>query len=181
MGCVTETINGWYNAPGSWQRLAEMKVSVTRQGTRSRIVTTTEIQRAAEVMLRATQQRSSELSVVLCDDETIHTLNRDYRRKNKPTDVLAFAMREGEGAHLAGNLLGDVIISLDTASRQAIEQGVAPRAEVRMLLAHGILHLLGWDHRTETEDRLMREEVARLLLSVERYEKRVKKPRKPSR
>lgn len=149
-----------------------MKVSVIRQSTRSRVVTADEVRRAAEVMLRALKQPRAELSVLLCDDATIHALNRDYRRKDKPTDVLAFALREGEDGHLAGDTLGDVVISLDTATRQAKERGVASRDEVRMLLAHGILHLLGWDHRTDAEDRRMRAETDRLLDALARSERR---------
>lgn len=149
-----------------------MKVSVIRQSTRSRVVSLEEIRLAAEAMLRTLKLGRAELSVVLCDDATIHALNRDYRRKDKPTDVLAFALREGHAGHLAGDVLGDVVISLETAARQARERGNAPRDEVRMLLAHGLLHLLGWDHRTDAEDRRMRAEVERLLAALARSEKR---------
>ncbi len=135
------------------------------------MVSTAEIQRASEALLRALKLPRAELSVVLCDDATIHALNRDYRRKDKPTDVLAFALREGPGGHLAGDLLGDVIISLDTATRQAQERGIAPRDEVRMLLTHGLLHLLGWDHRNDAEDKRMRAETDRLLAILARSER----------
>jgi probable rRNA maturation factor len=92
---------------------------------------------------------------LLCDDDTIHALNRDYRHKDKPTDVLAFAMREGEGGGLNPDLLGDVVISLDTARRQAIAGGRTIASEVTILLAHGLLHLLGYDHQTDDEERRM--------------------------
>ena len=151
-----------------------MMVQVVRQGTRSRVVSSGEVKSAAEAMLRALKLARAELSVLLCDDATIHVLNRDYRRKDKPTDVLAFALREGKDGHLAGETLGDVVISLETAQRQAAERSVATRGEVRMLLAHGLLHLLGWDHRTDAEDRRMRAEVDRLLASVTRSELRAK-------
>jgi probable rRNA maturation factor len=140
-----------------------MLVQVVRQGTRSRVVTLSEVRRAAEAMLVALRLRRAELSILLCDDATIQRLNRDYRRKDKPTDVLAFALREGRDGHLAGDLLGDVVISLDTARHQARANHRATREEVRMLLAHGLLHLLGWDHRTAAEDRRMRAEVDRLV------------------
>lgn len=154
-----------------------MIVQVVRQGTRSRVVSSAEVKGAAESMLRALALPRAELSVLLCDDVTIHALNRDYRRKDKPTDVLAFALREGRDGHLAGETLGDVVISLDTAQRQARERGTPTRAEVRMLLAHGLLHLLGWDHRTDAEDRRMRAEVDRLLAAVQRSEVRAKAAR----
>ena len=132
------------------------------------MVSTGEVRAAAEAMLRALKLPRAELSVLLCDDATIHALNRDYRKKDKATDVLAFALREGEWGHLAGDALGDVIISLDTATRQARERGAASRDEVRMLLAHGLLHLLGWDHQTDADDRRMRAETDRMVAVIRR-------------
>lgn len=145
-----------------------MNVEVSRQETKSRVVSTAEVRAAAEAMLRALKLPKAELSVLLCDDATIHALNRDYRKKNKPTDVLAFAMREGPDGHLAGDLLGDVIISLETATRQAKERGAVTRDEVMMLLAHGLLHLLGWDHQTDADDKRMRAETDRMLAVIRR-------------
>lgn len=121
-----------------------------------------EVRRRAEAMMAQLQLKKSFLSIVLTDDESIRVLNRDYRRKDKPTDVLAFPMREGRFAGLARELLGDVVISIPTAERQARERGAAPLAEVTMLLAHGLLHLLGWDHDTAAKDRAMRAETDRL-------------------
>ena len=92
-----------------------------------------------------------ELSVVLCDDAFIHPLNRDYRGKDRPTDVLSFSQREGEGAYSEDPMLGDVIISLERAQVQAKEHGVSLQAEVSLLLVHGILHLLGFDHEEDSE------------------------------
>lgn len=106
-------------------------------------------------MLRALGLSDAELSVLLCDDATIHALNRSHRRKNKPTDVLAFALREGKVLPGAEGLLGDVVISLDTARRQADARGHPLWAEVTLLLAHGLLHLVGYDHRTDAEERRM--------------------------
>lgn len=140
-----------------------MIVQVQRAGTRSRTVTSAAVEADARAMLRALKLPRAELSVLLCDDATIHDLNRRHRKKNKPTDVLAFALREGPDGHLAGDTLGDVVISLDTATRQARERGVRTEAEVQMLLAHGLLHLLGWDHQTDAEDAAMRAETERLL------------------
>ena len=94
----------------------------------------------------------AELSIVLVDDAEIRRLNARYRHIDRPTDVLAFAMREGDGATLHAALLGDVVISLDTAARQASARAVAVADEVRLLLAHGILHLLGYDHERSPAD-----------------------------
>ncbi len=106
-------------------------------------------------MLDALALPSAELSVLLCDDATIHALNRDYRDMDKPTDVLAFAMREGALSALRPEMLGDVVISIDTAARQAASASRSVEDEIAMLLAHGLLHLLGADHRDRTEERRM--------------------------
>jgi probable rRNA maturation factor len=113
-------------------------------------------------MLTFLQIEQSELSILLTGDNQIHILNRQYRKKDRPTDVLAFAMREGSHSEFAGEILGDVVISLETAARQAKEHDRAPLEEVTFLLAHGLLHLLGWDHDTEAKDKAMRRETERL-------------------
>ncbi len=108
-------------------------------------------------MLLALKLDHRELSILLCNDETIHALNREYRGYDKPTDVLAFAFQEvAEGIVMPDTpLLGDVIISVDTARRQAKERSWAIVEEVTFLLAHGLLHLLGFDHRNRGEERRM--------------------------
>jgi probable rRNA maturation factor len=121
----------------------------------------------AERMLRALDLEEAELSVLLTDDPTIRDLNRAHRGKDKPTDVLAFPLDLEEGPPRRRGrpdekpaLLGDVVISLDTAARQARSRKRELLAEVRFLLAHGVLHLIGYDHGTPTEkqemDRLTR-------------------------
>ena len=131
-----------------------MPVLITTEG-RARGMRGSDVRARAERMLAAMRLSDRELSILLCDDPTIHALNREYRHKDKPTDVLAFAMMEGEiGGHAPG-VLGDVVISLDTAARQAREHARSLEDEVTMLLAHGLLHLLGLDHRDRTEERRM--------------------------
>jgi len=83
-------------------------------------------------------------------------LNRYYRGKTGPTDVLSFPMREGSFASLSPDLLGDVVISTETAERQARASGRSLRDELVALLIHGILHLLGYDHQTPSEARRMK-------------------------
>jgi probable rRNA maturation factor len=123
-----------------------------------------EVLRRARVVFRALQLGKAELSLVLTDDAEIHELNKTYRHKDRPTDVLAFAMREGEaGGDAASELLGDVIVSVETARKQARAGGHDLLSEVTMLMTHGILHLLGWDHETARKDALMRAETARLV------------------
>lgn len=132
-----------------------MPVHVERRGKSAIHMPLAQVRKHGEAMLAAMELESSELSVLLTDDAVIHTLNRDYRHKDRPTDVLAFAMREGPYAEHSGGLLGDVVISLDTAARQAAASARPLDAEVTMLLAHGLLHLLGFDHRDRTEERRM--------------------------
>jgi probable rRNA maturation factor len=109
-------------------------------------------------MLDALALSSSELSILLCDDTTMHALNLEHRYIDKPTDVLAFAQREGPELVLAATAqrsLGDVVISLPTSARQAQEHGWPERTEICLLLAHGLLHLLGFDHVTRQQERRM--------------------------
>lgn len=132
-----------------------MPVSVRTRGLRSVPLRVAEVRRRAERMLAAAEQHDAELSVLLCDDGTIWDLNGTYRGKDRPTDVLAFPLREGPHVEMAGSMLGDVVISVDTARRQAREQGRTLSEEISFLLAHGILHLLGYDHRDRAEERRM--------------------------
>lgn len=129
------------------------------------------IERRARKMLVELGLDDVELSIGLIDDPAIQALNRDYRQKDKPTDVLAFAMREaGSSPPQRGEpeLLGDVLISLETAARQARAHRRTVLEEVTMLLAHGLLHLLGYDHQTDEEEREMKAETARLEAAATR-------------
>ncbi len=127
-------------------------------------VTARAVRRDAERAIVALGEASSELTVSLVGDVEMQSLNRDYRGKDHPTDVLAFATREGVRIPGDENQLGDVIISLDTAARQARERGHSVAEEVRTLLVHGILHLLGYDHeRSVAEARRMKAKERRLV------------------
>ncbi len=118
-------------------------------------------------MLESLGLDDAELSILLCDDGTIRKLNRQYRKKNKATDVLAFPMQEGPGPAPHPGLLGDVVISLPTATRQAAEHDRPIIQEVTFLLAHGLLHLLGYDHGSQGEERKMKARTEELLAAVE--------------
>ena len=122
----------------------------------------------ALALLEALGAHQAELSLLLCDDAFIHTLNRDYRGNDKPTDVLAFAMREGEGACPDDPVLGDVVISLETAARQAGARGHSTAHEIQVLLVHGVLHLFGHDHQDDEQEAAMEAEAGRLLGVLER-------------
>ena len=119
-------------------------------------------------MIKLLQLDKAEVSFVLTDDERIHQLNKIYRGKDRPTDVLAFAMHEGEDGALSAQagLLGDVVISVATAARQAAERKVTLADELELLFAHGLCHLLGYDHQDDAEERTMNARMARLLAAA---------------
>jgi len=101
-----------------------------------------------------------EISVTFVDNETIRTLNRDYRGVDQVTDVLSFAQEEGAEfiqPQGAPRMLGDIIIALERAVEQSNEYNHSLEREVGYLTAHGLLHLLGYDHQTEEERHKMRE------------------------
>jgi len=96
-----------------------------------------------------------ELSLLLLDDDEMQQLNRDYLSRDYATNVLAFPMvpmRGGARKRLHPPLLGDVVISAETAQREAQERGVSLEEELALLLVHGILHLLGQDHEGSPEE-----------------------------
>lgn len=117
-------------------------------------------------ILRELGQSRSELSIALVDDATIRDLNSRYRGRSRPTDVLAFALREGPEPDRSGRMLGDVVISLETAARQARKAHRGLDGELARLLVHGTLHLLGHDHQRLAETRAMRAEERRLLRAI---------------
>jgi probable rRNA maturation factor len=111
-----------------------------------------------------------EVSLVFTDSETVQQLNRDYRGVDEPTDVLAFYMLPQKGIDSSFALppdgvtrLGEVIISYPQAAEQAKEQGHSPERELALLVIHGILHLLGYDHEEPKEESKMRERERELL------------------
>jgi probable rRNA maturation factor len=101
------------------------------------------------VML-ALGKQAMELSVLLIDDASMRELNRQYRDQDRSTDVLAFSQLEGEGG--GGPMLGDVVISVETAGRQAEQHQLSLDQELALLLIHGTLHLLGYDHERSPEE-----------------------------
>lgn len=129
-----------------------------------------EVARMARAAARTEGRTDFEVGLRLTDDAAIHELNRDYRGKDRPTDVLAFAQREAPGARTTQPaVLGDLVISVPTARRQARRRGAAGlHVELRFLAAHGLCHLLGYDHRTDAEEAEMNARMARLLVEAAR-------------
>lgn len=116
------------------------------------------LKKLAEFILSNENREGSELSVSFVDSETIRSLNRDYRGIDEPTDVLSFNLEDDHG-----DLLGDIVIAPEVALDQARESQTELKSELALLLAHGILHLLGYDHETDYDARLMEEKQKRLL------------------
>jgi probable rRNA maturation factor len=128
-------------------------------GVRVRRALASEVSRMVRAAALTDGHADYEVALRLTSDATIQTLNRDYRKKNKPTDVLAFAQREGPAAELHPTTLGDIVISVETARRQA-KRGV--HAELLHLASHGLCHLLGYDHQNDDDEREMNERAAAL-------------------
>jgi probable rRNA maturation factor len=113
------------------------------------------VRAAAEMVGQLYGVENGEVSVTLTNNEYIHTLNKEYRGIDRPTDVLSFALNESEEPGMvdgpAVNVLGDLIISVERAEEQAADYGHSLRREVAFLTVHGMLHLLGYDHMEDEE------------------------------
>jgi probable rRNA maturation factor len=104
------------------------------------------VKRAVQAILADLALPDAELSISFVDDAEIQELNRHHLRRDKPTNVLSFSMREGEFPGLHPDLLGDVVISVETAKRQSPRFGLNEDEMILFLIIHGILHLIGYDH-----------------------------------
>jgi probable rRNA maturation factor len=119
----------------------------------------------AKRLLANVGERDAGLSLSLVDDESIRTLNRVYRGKDRSTDVLSFGMN-GMPHESVERLLGDIVISIDTARRQAADYDAPLQHEIYRLLIHGLLHITGHDHELPEERRAMRREERRLAEAI---------------
>jgi probable rRNA maturation factor len=99
-----------------------------------------------------TASRDGEVSVLLVDDHEMGRLNREYRGIDAPTDVLAFALNEGDDPDPNPEMFGDIVVSMESAARQAEKAGHSFERELTWLLIHGALHLLGYDHERSEMD-----------------------------
>ncbi|MFZ0613752.1 MAG: rRNA maturation RNase YbeY [Desulfobacterales bacterium] len=104
------------------------------------------IRKKARAILDALGSPEAELSILFVDDADIAEMNRQYLNRPGPTNVISFPMREGEFADVSPELLGDVVISIDTAARESAAAQMTLETRVDELLVHGILHLFGYDH-----------------------------------
>ncbi len=124
------------------------------------------IKQTVQVVLDALDCPDGEISILIVDDPQIEKLNRKYLNRQGPTNVIAFAMREGEFPDLTPNLLGDVVISTDTAAREAQVASMSMERRFNELLLHGILHLMGYDHETSEKDARIMEKKSRELMEL---------------
>ena len=125
------------------------------------------VKAAAEKVGELYDVANGEVSVTLTNNEYIHTLNKQYRGIDRPTDVLSFALNESEEPEIEGepevDVLGDLVISVERAEEQAADFGHSVRREMAFLTVHGMLHLLGYDHMEEA-DRIEMEEEQRYVM-----------------
>jgi len=126
-----------------------------------------DLARAAQQALIRAGRPQAQATILLTDDASIQELNRRYADVDAPTDVLSFSAWEGDpGFVIAPEMaayLGDIVISVPYAARQAVAAGHALDAELRLLVVHGILHLLGYDHATDAEEAIMWEKQQSIL------------------
>ena len=132
-------------------------------------IQTRRISQKTEQILNALGCNAHEISIVIMDDQEMTHLNQTYRGINQPTNVLAFPMQEGQFSDITPGLLGDVVISLETAEREAITAMISLEERISQLLIHGILHLLGFDHEMgDREADAMEKKSLELLRLVEK-------------
>lgn len=126
-------------------------VEIINQQRKIKIETTAFQDFAEKAVDSITEARGKELSVAFVSDKRIKELNKIFRNKNQPTDVLSFPYEPDQYDYLeTENFLGDIVISLETAQRQAAENSLSFETEIKQLILHGILHLCGYDHETDT-------------------------------
>ncbi|MBR4906033.1 MAG: rRNA maturation RNase YbeY [Clostridia bacterium] len=114
----------------------------------------------------ASEGRDGDLTILVDTPERIQTLNREFRSVDAVTDVLTFPAWEGEISLSADGYLGDIMICYERAKEQAESYGHSLKRELSFLAVHGVLHLLGYDHMTEADERVMREKQTAILDSI---------------
>lgn len=120
---------------------------------------TNKIKELVEFAIKYKKLDNIEFNIIFVNNEYIHNLNRDYRHIDRPTDVITFALEDGENVNLESwRMLGDIYISIDKATEQAEEYGHSFLRELAFLTIHGFLHLLGYDHMNEDDEKIMYKE-----------------------
>ena len=124
------------------------------------------IKQTARAILDALDCPDGELSILLVDDQQIEKINIEYLNRKGPTNVIAFPMREGEFSELTPDLLGDVVISVETAGREADTAAISMQKRLDQLLIHGILHLMGYDHEKARKEATRMEKKSSELMKI---------------
>ncbi|MGK2741885.1 rRNA maturation RNase YbeY [Tepidicaulis sp. LMO-SS28] len=160
------------DSPGASRgRGPRLEIEINRQGGAWQPETEEAVLRAAQAAFEAAltfpetdwpaAAREAELSVLLADDSFVHSLNRKFRGKDKPTNVLSFPVPRMAAQPLIS--LGDIVLGFETVTREAVEQGKDLEAHVQHLVVHGLLHLLDYDHMNDEEAEVMEEYERRIL------------------
>jgi len=139
-----------------------MKIHIENQSGSGKLIRA-RLRRLAERVLKEEGAPEGEVGVIFTDNQHLRELNRTYAKVDSVTDVLAFSMQEGKGKEFSRNLLGDVYISWDQAKEHAREYRVPIESELFRLVIHGLLHLLGYEHRGERSAQAMRKKEEHFL------------------
>jgi len=115
-----------------------------------------DIKRVIDIAIKHQKLDNLEFNIIIVDNTYIHELNKNYRGIDRPTDVISFALEDNKDfVNIDHRVLGDIYISIDKAREQAIEYGHDLRREICFLAVHGFLHLLGYDHMKEEDEKVM--------------------------
>jgi probable rRNA maturation factor len=142
------------------KREGSMSISIQNRQKRQR-VDTGRLRRSLKRLLKELNCKDVEISLLLVDDDQIREINRTYLKRDRPTNVISFSMTEGSFGHIHPEILGDIILSTETAARDALRGHLDFMDELEFLLIHGLLHLIGYNHENtvaeETEKMKIRE------------------------
>ena len=114
-----------------------------------------DLKQLLEYALKRENLDNVEFDIIFVDNDKIHEINKNYRGVDRPTDVISFALEDNKTIELDHRLLGDIYISIDKAHEQALEYGHSFKRELSFLSIHGLLHLLGYDHMKEEDEKVM--------------------------
>jgi probable rRNA maturation factor len=132
---------------------------------------TSRLHRSINVILQHLDREGSEVSLLIVDDPGIQKINKEYLGRDYPTNVIAFSQLEGEYGDINPHILGDIVISAETALRDADGESLPLEDELDYLLIHGVLHLIGYDHEaTDSEARRMQDMEKELFATLHNYD-----------
>lgn len=153
-----------------------MTVLISSDTTTHNCIHLNDLKKEAEQLLLLSGHKNSELSILLTDDSGIKKLNKRYRNKPVPTNVLSFPLQQAVEIK-DGTMLGDIVISLDTATKEARKRQISTWDRTIRLLIHGLIHLLGYDHERSDQDTIiMEEEERKLIEKLAYFHRRIKMP-----